>query len=46
MFNGDISGKSIADGEIQIGGNAVAEHCLVTGSMFERNVDPAPKLRI
>ncbi len=30
------SAKSIAAGEIKVGGNAVAEHCLVTGSMFDR----------
>ena len=32
--------KSIAAGEVKIGGNAVAEHCLVTGSMFERTGEP------
>jgi feruloyl esterase len=32
--------KSIAAGEVKIGANAVAEHCLVTGSMFERTGEP------
>ena len=36
-----MSVKSIAAGEVKIGGNAVAEHCLVTGSMFERTGEPA-----
>ena len=30
------SAKSIAAEEINVGGNAVAEHCLVTGSMYNR----------
>ena len=33
--------KSIAAGKIKIGGNDAAEHCLVTGSMFERVGEPA-----
>lgn len=33
--------KSVAAGEIKVGGNDVAEHCLVTGSMFERTGEPA-----
>lgn len=33
--------KSVAAGEIKVGGNDVAENCLVTGSMFERVGEPA-----
>jgi pimeloyl-ACP methyl ester carboxylesterase len=32
--------KSVAAGEIKIGGNAVAEHCLVVGSMYDRTGEP------
>jgi len=32
--------KSVAAGEIKVGGNAVAEHCLVVGSMFDRTGEP------
>ena len=35
-----MSVKSIAAGEIKIGDNAVAEHCLVTGSMHNRIGEP------
>jgi hypothetical protein len=33
--------KSVAAEEIKVGGNAVAEHCLVTGSMYDRTGEPA-----
>jgi len=32
--------KPVAVGEIKVGGNAVAEHCLVTGSMYDRTGEP------
>jgi len=32
--------KSVAAGEIKVGGNAVGEHCLVAGSMFDRIGEP------
>jgi pimeloyl-ACP methyl ester carboxylesterase len=32
--------KTVPAGEIKVGGNAVAEHCLVTGSMYDRNGEP------
>jgi poly(3-hydroxybutyrate) depolymerase len=32
--------KTIAAGEVKVGGNAVTEHCLVTGSMYDRTGEP------
>ena len=32
--------STVPEGEVQIGGQAVSEHCLVTGSMFERTGEP------
>ena len=32
--------KSVAAGEIKVGGNPVAEHCLVSGSMYDRIGEP------
>jgi pimeloyl-ACP methyl ester carboxylesterase len=32
--------KSVAAGEMKIGGNAIAEHCLVVGSMYDRTGEP------
>lgn len=32
--------KSVAPGEIKVGGNAVPEHCLVVGSMYDRTGEP------
>lgn len=32
--------KTVVAGEIKVGGNAVAEHCLVAGSMYDRTGEP------